>query len=83
VGSTSTGGDTKSELRNEWMQPESLVSHSALNQLSYFLIQLRNEVKLHTRFNTGLQNEKIQELLEIRALIMNSFKQTKSIEKRI
>ena len=39
--------EAKSDLTREWMEPESLVSHSAINQISYLLLIKRKEVKIH------------------------------------
>lgn len=40
-------GELRSDLRKDWMDSEYLVSHCALNQISYIILQKRKEVKLH------------------------------------
>ena len=48
------------------MQPESLIGHSALNQLSYLLLQKKKEIKLHAYYNTDMYKDKINEMLFLR-----------------
>jgi hypothetical protein len=37
--------EVKSNLELEWMSPETRVSHCALNQISYILLQMKEELQ--------------------------------------
>jgi len=42
----------QSELVNEWLGEERLLSHRAINQLTYNLTLKRKELRVHIYFNT-------------------------------
>jgi hypothetical protein len=60
----------RSDLQLEWMGPETKVCHSALNQLSYFLLQKRKELATHLIYNTPHYYDKSVEFLSLRKKIL-------------
>ena len=58
-GSSNSSNLIRSDLRREWLQPETLISHCSLNQLTYLLGYKRKEVRLHIYYNTEQRVEKI------------------------
>lgn len=61
---------------------ESLISHCALNQLTYLLSHKRRELRLHIYYNTEQKYEHCQELLSIRKALFKHFEDHKTLERR-
>ncbi len=75
--------EAKSDLMREWMEAESLVSHSSINQISYLLLIKRKEVKIHQVYQTGELIQKRKEMISFRKEILDHFEANQTIEKRI
>lgn len=73
----------KSDLVRDWMEPENLVSHSAINQISYLLLIKRKEVKVHQALQTTELNHKKREMIQFRKEILENFEDSSTIERRI
>jgi hypothetical protein len=61
---------------------ETLVSHCALNQITYLLSHKRRELRLHIYYNTEQKIEHCQELLGLRKALFRHFEEHKTVERR-
>ena len=73
----------KSDLQRDWLQQESLISHCAINQLTYLLSHKRKELRLHIYYSTEQRVKLGQDLIDMRKVIFSNFDEHKSLEKRI
>jgi hypothetical protein len=65
------------------LRQETLVSHSALNQLSYIIGQAKKEVKVHLYYNSNEAIEKISQLSWVRKTVIEGLFQNEQIINRI
>lgn len=80
---TTNTNEIKSDLEALWhINPEYLISHCALNQITYLLQQKRRELRLHIYYNSEQRAEKCGELLAMRKHIFAQFDTHKTIERR-
>lgn len=85
--STVAGGNNSNELKSDlnpsWLiNTEYLISHCALNQITYLLQQKRRELRLHIYYNSDKRMEICGELLAMRKHIFSQFDTHKTIERR-
>eukprot|EP00347_Sterkiella_histriomuscorum_P019578 403341095 len=78
-----SNGELRSDLRKEWMDPEYLVSHCALNQLTHLILQKRKEVKLHKFYNLPELYVKQRDLVQLRQKIVSHFQEQNAFDKRM
>lgn len=85
--STIAGGNNSNELKSDlnpsWLiNTEYLISHCALNQITYLLQQKRRELRLHIYYNSDKRMEICSELVAMRKHIFSQFDTHKTIERR-
>lgn len=73
----------QSELVHEWLGEERLLSHCAINQLTYNLVLKRKELRVHIYFNTQEKRQICLDLLEMRRYVFKYFDEHKALERRL
>lgn len=73
----------ESDLDRDWMVQETLISHCALNQLTFLLGQKRKELRVHIYYGTDQRVKVCKDLIDMRTCIFRSFDEDRSLELRM
>ena len=75
--------ESTSDMKRDWLTEEELISHAAINQLTYLLAYKRKEMRLHIYYNTDQRVEMCSDLVEMRKHIFSHFETHKTVERRV